>query len=262
MDIVLQGPIWPTTIQTAMYYLELSFVDNVIISTWDDESIEEKDIIDIPGIKLVKSSKEGIKEINEISNVNLQIISSFAGIKITTSDIVAKMRTDQIIHKDDMIMWNDFITKDIHNTDLTYTDGTKRKGNVYVIGLNKIHSFHPQDHIFWGYREDIYRIFNIPPKPKHITSEAGEFRCPAYIGSMYFKQFYPEVETYLNNWKEYLCDNPSKQNAKILSKKTRDKVFKVLPKVCINWVKYECFNYQYPHGMYANEGDYYYEDLI
>jgi len=252
MDIVLQGPIWPTTLQTAVYYLELPFVEKVIISTWEDEDILD---YNISNIEIVKSIKPPFKP----GNIDYQIISSFNGIKQTTSDIIAKMRTDQIIHKDDMTMMNDFVLSSIDNTSLIYNDGTKRKGNVFVLGLNKIHPFHPQDHIFWGYREDIYKIFDIPNKPDFLTNEAGAFRDPAYIGAMYFKQFYPEVQFYLDNFREYMVDNPLKQDAKILSEKTRDKVFKVFPKIYMDWVKYKC---NYPYEMYIKEGEYYYEDLI
>jgi hypothetical protein len=252
MDIVLQGPIWPTTLQTAVYYLELPFVEKVIISTWEDENT---DGYDIHNVELVKSIKPPFKP----GNIDYQIISSFNGIQKTTSDVIAKMRTDQIIHKDDMVMMNEFVLKGIDDTDLVYSNGKKRKGNVYVIGMNRIHPFHPQDHIFWGYREDVYTVFDIPNKPDHLTNEAGAFRDPAYIGAMYFKQFYPEVELYLANFREYMIDNPSKLDAKILSEETRDKVFKVFPKIYMDWVKY---GWNYPYEMYIREGEYYYEDLL
>jgi hypothetical protein len=257
MDIVLQGPIWPTTLQTAVYYLELPFVEKIIISTWEDEDIEDSNI---PNIKIIKSTKPPFKpSATGLNTIDYQILSSFEGIKLTTSNIIAKMRTDQIVHLDDMVMMNEFALNNINDTDLLYADGTKRKGNVYVLGLNKIHPFHPQDHIFWGYREDIYKIFDIPFKPEYLTNEPGAFRDPAYIGAMYFKQFYPEVELYLTNFREYMIDNPPKLDAKILSEKTRDKVFKIFPKIYMEWPKYNC---NYPYEMYIGEGEYYYEDLI
>jgi hypothetical protein len=257
MDIVLQGPIWPTTLQTAVYYLELPFVEKVIISTWEDEDI---DIFDIPNIELIKSIKPPFKpSATGLNTIDYQILSSFEGIKKTTSDIVAKMRTDQTIHQEDMIMMNEFVLNGINNTDLIYADGVKRKGNIYVLGLNKIYPFHPQDHVFWGYREDIYRLFNIPFKPEHITNEPGAFRDPSYIGVMYFKQFYPEVDLYLSNFREYMIDNPSKLDARIFSEKTRDKVFKVFPRIYMDWPKYNC---NYPYDLYHPQGEYYYEDLI
>ena len=153
IDIVLQGPIWPTTLQTAVYYLELIFVNKVIISTWEEENIEE---LNIPNIEIIKSPKPPFRpSATGLNTIDYQIVSSFEGIKKTTSDIIIKMRTDQTIHQEDMIMMNEFVFKGINDTDLIYRDGTKRKGNVYVLGLNRIFPFHPQDHVFWGYREDI-----------------------------------------------------------------------------------------------------------
>jgi len=257
IDIILQGPIWPTTLQTAIYYLELSFVEKVIISTWEGENI---DALGIPNIKIIKSNPPPSKpSATGLNTIDYQILSSFEGIKKSTSNIVVKMRTDQTIHQEDMIMMNEFVLKDINNTDLIYIDGIKRKGNVYVLGLNSIYPFHPQDHVFWGYREDIYRIFDIPFKPIHITNEPGAFRDPSYIGAMYFKQFYPEVDYYLHNFKEYMIDNPPKMDARILSENTRNQVFKVFPRIYMEWPKYNC---NYPYDLYYPQGEYYYEDLL
>jgi hypothetical protein len=256
LDIVLQGPVWKTTVDTAKYYLELPFVNKVIISTWDDEPINQ---YDENGIEVIKSNKP----VNGTGNMNYQIVSSFEGIKKTESKLIAKMRSDQIIHKDSMNYLNDFITDNIDDTDLIYSDGSKRKGNVFVIGMNKIFPFHPQDHIFWGYREDVYRVFNIPLKPARMKRDTADFtkevRCNIYLGAMYFKQFYPEVEKYIDNFEDYLVDNPKKLDALIMSEKTRDKVFKVLPKFSMFWEKYKWD--AYPYSWYGSMGEYYYEDL-
>ena len=42
MDVVIQGKIFPGTYDTAKCYTTLDFIDNVIISTWDDETIESE----------------------------------------------------------------------------------------------------------------------------------------------------------------------------------------------------------------------------
>jgi hypothetical protein len=243
-------------VDTAKYYLELPFVNKVIISTWDDEPINQ---YNENGIEVIKSNKP----VNGVGNMNYQIVSSFEGIKKTESKLVAKMRSDQIIHKDSMNYLNNFITDNIDDTDLMYSDGSKRKGNVFVIGMNKIFPFHPQDHIFWGYREDVYRVFDIPLKPARMKRDTADFtkevRCNIYLGAMYFKQFYPEVEKYIDNFEDYLVDNPKKLDALILSEKTRDKVFKVLPKFSMFWEKYKWD--AYPYSWYGSMGEYYYEDL-
>lgn len=257
LDIVLQGPIWKTTVDTARHYLELPFVNKVIISTWEDEEIE---LISTEKIEIIKSKKP----INGVGNMNLQIVSSLEGIKKTKSEMVAKMRSDQILHKDSMNYLYDFILKNINDTDLIYTDGTKRKGNVFVIGMNKVFPFHPQDHIFWGYREDILRVFDIPLKPERMKRDTADFtkevRCNIYLGAMYFKQFYPEVQNYIDNFEDYLVDNPKNPDAMLLSEKTRDKVFKVLPKFNMFWEKYKWD--AYPYSWYGSMNEYYHEDLV
>ena len=129
--------------------------------------------------------------------------------------------------------------------------------------MNNRHPFHPQDHIFWGYRDDIYRLFDIPLKPEKMKIESNDFtqymRPNIYLGSMYFRQIYREVDFYLENFKEYLVDNSLKSDARIFSEKVRDKVFTVMPKIDLHWTKYNWTSY--PYNWYPSEGEYYYEDL-
>jgi hypothetical protein len=256
MDIVIQGPIYPTTYDTAKQYLQLSFVERVIISTWNNESIESND----SNIEVVKSSTP-----EHFETMNYQIVSSFEGIKKSSSDIVAKTRSDQIISNTSIEKINNFVNKHIDESEILYSDGTKRKGNIFVIGMNRLFPFHPQDHLFWGYREDMYRLFDIPLKPEVMyrngcTDFTKVLQENIYLGSMYFKQFYPEIQFYMDNFKEYLLMNSPKDDARIFSQKIRDKVFKVLPKfIEMNWVKYG-WNY-YPYSWYPSVGEYYYEDL-
>jgi len=257
LDIVIQGGMWNTTTSTAKYYSTLPFVNKVIISTWDTDDVES---IDNSKIFIIKSKKP---DSSDLGNMNLQIVSSFEGIKATTSEMVVKVRSDQTININSMNMLFNFVNKNINDTELVYSDGIKRKGNIFVIGMNNRHPFHPQDHLFWGYRDDIYRLFDIPLKPEKMKIESNDFkqymRPNIYLGAMYFRQIYEEVDLYLQNFKEYLVDNSIKPDARIFSEKVRDKVFKVIPKIDLVWTKYNWNSY--PYNWYPSEGEYYYEDL-
>ena len=51
MDIVIQGPVYNYTLEFAEHYLQLEFVNNVIISCWKSDNIETNN----PRIIVVKS---------------------------------------------------------------------------------------------------------------------------------------------------------------------------------------------------------------
>ena len=40
MDVVIQGKVFPNTYEAAKCYTTLDFIDKVIISTWDNETLE------------------------------------------------------------------------------------------------------------------------------------------------------------------------------------------------------------------------------
>jgi len=254
LDIVMQGPIWEITPKAAEYYLKSSFVNSVIISTWENENIPYNNN---PKIVYIKNKKP---EENDKSNVNMQIVSSLEGIKITSSDLVLKIRTDEVILHDSLEMLFNFIKNGINDHDLIFFNKTKPKGNLYFISMSNKHPFHPKDHIVCGYREDVLNFFNIPLLPKELHRVDDDFnkniRPETYFGGMYFKQFYPEeMIKFFKNYKEYLVDNPTNQEAIELSNKMRDKIFKVLPKLKIIWTKYPHFP-SYPYEWYEQMGEY------
>ena len=43
MDIVIQGKIFPGKYETAKCYTTLDFIEKVIISTWDNETLQSDD---------------------------------------------------------------------------------------------------------------------------------------------------------------------------------------------------------------------------
>ena len=51
IDIIIQGGLYPGTLNTATYYKEHEMVDNVVVSTWESEQIKEAP----PGITLIKN---------------------------------------------------------------------------------------------------------------------------------------------------------------------------------------------------------------
>lgn len=100
--IVLQGPICREhqfTIETVKYYRKIYNNAIIIVSTWEDEAAEHIEAMEKVGAVVVQSSKP---RKSGILNVNMQLISSLAGIKKAEElgvEYVVKTRTDQRVCK-------------------------------------------------------------------------------------------------------------------------------------------------------------------
>ena len=225
MDIVLQGPMYKNTINTAQYYLQLDFVDKVIISTWKPEVN-----IYLDNIEFV-FSEEPFNE--SPGNMNLQIVSSKNGLDRTTSEIVAKMRGDQCISHEGMRKLHNFFLENDKN-EISYHDGSGPDGPIFVIGMGSWFPYHPQDHVFWGHRNDVLKLFSLPLMTPEIWRVGNNFdielRDAIYLGAHYYKHFDINVKKHIENHKEYLVDKaPKREEAMETYNKIRDKVFKVFP---------------------------------
>ena len=264
MDIIIQGGIYKGTVETAKSYLTLDFVENVIISTWKNEDIPDK--IDDDRITVIKSEKPEIFDGTDTFGVkipitiNLQLVSSREGIKKSTSDIVAKTRSDQKISLESMEKMNEFFHKHCHDTKRLFIDKSGPKGSICIVGTNSLFPFHPQDHIFWGFREDVEKIFDIPflPKELHSIDFSRVYRGPIHIGAHYAARFDEKINKYIQNYWEYLSSTgpkTDKRNEAIsLSKEMMDDIFKVFPPFEMYWEKY---NSGYWYAAYSLQGEYY-----
>jgi hypothetical protein len=250
MEIVLQGPLYPNTINVANHYLQLDFVEKIIISTWKPEQD-----FNFENIEFV-FSEEPYNE--SPGNMNLQIVSSLNGLLKTKSDIVAKMRGDQKISLESMIRLHNFFVQN-NNNEIKYYDSSGPVGPIFVIGMNSIFPFHPQDHVFWGHREDVVKLFELPLMTPEIWRVGNDFkvelRDAIYLGAHYYKHFNPIVQNYIDDHKKYLTDAaPMRNEAMNTYNEIRDKVFKVFPRIDMWWEKYNC---SYLYDGYSKQGEYY-----
>jgi len=292
MDIVIQGGLYPETIKTAELYSKFLGVDNVIVSCWEGDNINDADneIIDrTDNIILLRNEKP---DIVGSGNRNLQIISSKNGINKATSDIVLKIRSDQRLYHSAFVAWREYVEKHIQEKTGLPTEGKLPKGKIFVIGMQHLYPYHPQDHIFWGYKEDVSLFFDLPLSPTNtdssvsnaqivtapgpldpsgntallvanqhgeieFTAEGGNLRTPIYLGMFYFANFYKEAKKHCENPEEYLYDSAPKYNeAMKYYEKTRDSLFKILPRIddCMWWEK---FNSGYWYDRYYSMGERY-----
>ena len=260
MNIVIQGALYGDfTLNSAHKYSQFEKVNKVIISTWEDQKISE-DMIQNDNIILLKNK---LISNGGPGNMNYQIISSRKGIELCDDGLIMKTRSDQFLYEHSFNKWFSFFNSKskTENTLRYFSDGVKQKSKIYLVGNNKMLPFHPQDHFFWGYKQDLGRLFSLPLwdapswnwKTKNLDF-SKLLRCPVYLGINYYLQFYPEVKRFINNEKKYLVDNaPFFHEAMNFYLPIKDSIFGVFPRVEMRWEKYNS-GYWY---SYEKDGEYY-----
>lgn len=257
MEIVLQGPLDKYAIEVANSYLECDFVSKVIISCWEDDPIFE---ISDKRIVIVRNKDV---ENPSIGNRNRQIVTSLKGVQSVSSDLCAKMRTDQKVSMSSMYMMKDFFEL-FEKSESKFLDGTGPQGKIFVTSLFMAYPFHPRDHIFWGYTSDLIKLFDIPlcsllPFPVIDDSQyVNHTRAETYICSFYYARFDNEITEFINNPKKYLVDNaPEFEKAMKKYRSMSEEVFKTFPPIQMEWPKRNWKLYPYyqhnPHGEVWDE---------
>ena len=243
MDIVIQGPVYNYTLEFAEHYLQLEFVNNVIISCWKSDNIETNN----PRIIVVKS--DDVDNPGDV-NRNRQIKSSLEGLKHVKTEFSARFRSDQKISLESMKMMYTFYEKNKERELTFYDDTSKPKNKICVAGIFRPYPFHPRDHMFWGNTEDLLDVFNIP----YSNTQPGDCnynkitRAEAYIASHYYAKFDPIINTFINNDKIYLVDNaPKIAEAFDISNKIITKVFQPFPKIEFEWPRQNLKQYYYDY---------------
>ena len=204
LDIVLQGKYNDKVLFIAEYYLELEFINHIIISCWENDIIPEISNDKIIIIKNKKPDNSGTGQ------RNLQIVSSLNGLKKSTTEFTIKIRNDQRYTHDSMNLKYDFYEKYKEKKCDFYYDNQKPKNRICVSGNFYEFSFHPRDHLFWGNREDLIDFFSLPLDTWTITDEIkfnkpGDYalyyeyfiRSETYIGAHYLSNFDQRINNYL-----------------------------------------------------------------
>lgn len=235
-DIVMQGPMFDGTADTARHYASLDFVNTVIVSCWDSETRH----VDGERIVVVKSPSLSYPG---IGNRNCQIVSSRNGLAKATAPYAIKIRTDQRISAEGMRSMRDFFEK-FRTPPVKFSDGSGPSTRIHVIGMYTAFPFHPQDHVFWGATEDVRMVFDIPldtpPRETWTGDYSKALRANMYIGMHYYAKFDPIIKTFISDPYTYLVDNaPKYHEAMAVYNKYRDDVFKVFPRTDMWWEKYQ-----------------------
>lgn len=218
-DVVLQGPIYSETETIARNFLNCDWVNNLIISTWHNQQD-----ITLNKTKLIKAQDV---ENPGIGNRNRQIVSSLNGIKLTDTEFIIKARTDQIFNLENLnLMYSIFLDHINEN-------------KIYTLGLFKTYPFHPRDWMFWGKREKILSLFDIPLDPYIGVEDYNQItRAETYIAMWYYAKHNYKVYHMIDNYNQYLTDNaPFKNEAMAIDKDLTQELFNAFPKIDFKWPK-------------------------
>lgn len=244
IDLILQGNFDNYTYEIAKHYLNLDFVNKIVISCWKNNHvplISEKQIVIIQSEDVEKPG---------ITNRNRQIKSTQEGLKAVETDFSVKLRSDQKISLDSMRLMYNFYQQ--HSEQLAcFADGNKPKNKICVAGIFRPFPFHPRDHIFWGNTYDLIDVFNIPLDEIDfdikIPMDYNKYlRSEAYICMWYYSKFDNEILKYIANSNKYLVDSASHINEAIVkSEYWGAKIFQPFPKIDFEWPKHGLKKYHY-----------------
>ncbi len=178
--IVIQGP--------TEYYKEVadhySQFNNVVWTTWNDESVIRLDYIRNKGIEVVLIEKP---KVFGYMNVNMQVKSSFAGISYLEDkvDEILKVRSDTIITNLDKLLPR------LENRQLAFMATCKtgvRKDLGYELVYYHTSHDYPADNVIYGKIYDLKLMFDfqideiipIPPEAliawNYMTNKGIEFK--------------------------------------------------------------------------------------
>jgi len=275
-DVILQGPISKNningtevdTLDIANEYSKFWFVNRVIVSTWTDEIIPEKHR-ENKKISIIQSEKLTPHK----TNMNLQLKSTKEALKLCDSKFSIKMRSDQLVYQHSFSMMKAFVDFYVDKISIKKIDGTSPLGYLFVNGIDADNPYLVQDHIFWGYTEDVKSLLSscdyldqeldLPPN-EDMSFYDDKLNTPSWFGLNYMRQFDSRVQQHFENQQEYLYPiSPSRDVAVSVHTELVDQIFKPFPKIDMLWVKRFPLNGgQYPYDMYMRQNNYFYEEQM
>lgn len=243
-SLILQGPIYPFTADIINYYnTSCPFINDIIVSCWNTCNLNS-----IKGL----NCKIIINNINNIpitgnGNVNYQIRNSFAGISFSQNLYAFKLRTDQQILATDLSNIINYFEKYKTLKVNPIDNSIKALGKIVCASIFTQYPYHPRDHIFFGYKNDLKNLFNIPLsiQPNLVPNFNVGIRAESYIGTNYCAKFNTTIKKHLEDPLNYLTDNSKYINESLtLSKDFIQEVFLVTPKIKHIWKKYGILNFK------------------
>ncbi len=251
IDLILQGPYTKFTDTIIDSYSTLSFINHIIVSCWESDP---QDNSSNSKVKFVRSPK--YESYPGPTNVNLQLTTSLAGVKYSNSNYIAKFRTDQLYTLDSLKRMYDYFISNFNSE------------KIYVCGDIYQYLFHPRDWVYWGCKESMINLFDIPHEKNYVCEKLGInsknysysmhllTRPETYIAAYYCSRFDDRVKIMLDNQDKYLYDGSVEwTKSHSISKEVMKKAFKSFPREGIEmiWPRKNILQYCFPFDQ-GNEG--------
>lgn len=193
--IILQGPIVHAhnfTKETVKLYKKLfSQKAIIIVSTWNDEDVKSiKEISELGAIVITneKPKSPGIK------NINLQIVSSLAGIRKARSlgaSYILKTRTDHRMHAPNI---EEFLLSTLRAFPLVGTNLQRERIVAASLNTYKYRPYSISDMLLFGNIDDIEAYFTLPEDTRTRaefndigTWSQGRF-CEVYLATSFLEK--------------------------------------------------------------------------
>jgi hypothetical protein len=174
ISVIIQGPVYQDFVKKTIENIHVLLPGaEIIISTWDGQCVEGLNVDQI----LLNTDPGAIKIIDEpptYASANRQIVSTLAGLKQATRKYAIKMRSDIYFE---------------HTGFLKFYGKFKERGGKYKILTERVilstlftpnpHRYtlpyHPSDWFYFGLKDDLINIFDIPLCPEPETSRWFEY---------------------------------------------------------------------------------------
>lgn len=262
VDILVQGSSTLTTFDALKIYRSLDFVDKVILSSYDS-TIPFR----IP---------EGVTFVNNdlvapgIGNRNLQINTTKNGLEKVESKYCIKIRSDLVVSALALKLMIDYWIKHDNPETRIKTVG-EPMGRLYVLSLATKFVYHPRDHIFCGFTEDMRKFFDCP-FDTFVNTTSDNVQDPysavydhqtqteMWLGMHYYARYDADAANHKTNFQQYITNKaPMKDEAWATEKKNLDRLFVSFPEIKgISWPKHNLT--EYPYDWIAINGEYWSKD--
>jgi hypothetical protein len=235
IDILIKGPGTDYALDVAKYYLELDFVNNIIISCWITDMIysENSRIIILKNIDVKNPGSK---------NRNRQMKCFYEGLKLVTSQYVFVTRSDHKISLNSIKMMYNFYNNNKNKELSYYYDNALPINKIAVLGIFPTFPFHPSDIIYWGNIIDLLKYcksytysYSLPNNENYNII----LRSEVEMSINYIANFNEQIINFINNKELYLVDNaPKKTDALKISHDILNKIFLNFPKIEYDFPKY------------------------
>ena len=216
ISFIMQGAIVNDITKDSLESLRKNFPGaEIILSTYDNADAIPSELYD----KLIINEDPGYfymyekPKLSGINNVNRQIVSTLSGLKAASKKYAFKIRTDFILTGHNFVnYYNKFPKSDadykiFKHKLIACTYFTRDpKGVRYKM------PFHPSDIAFFGLREDLLNLFDIPLVPiNKVTHIAGDKIAASYVPEQYIF-----ISFLKKNNKDVKLDNSWQLNDKLI----------------------------------------------